>query len=116
VSKIQDMIRQIQENIGRIDDLHARSLGTIKEEEESKQKLEGYTSNTKQLLVQVKDKIRKLESLNLGLPPTSGDLEVRKAQTANLRQKFLETLQSYQNIEYQNRQKFRARMERQYKI
>ncbi|CAG8573091.1 17062_t:CDS:2, partial [Acaulospora colombiana] len=116
VSKIQDMIRQIQENISRIDELHARSLATIKEEEESKQKLEGYTSNTKQLLVQVKDRIRKLESLNLSLPSNAGDLEVRKAQTANLRKKFLETLQNYQNIEYQNRQKFRARMERQYKI
>ncbi|CAJ0881250.1 8247_t:CDS:2 [Entrophospora sp. SA101] len=28
----------------------------------------------------------------------------------------METLQKYQNVEYQNRQKYRQRMERQYKI
>ncbi|CAG8697034.1 17083_t:CDS:2, partial [Cetraspora pellucida] len=116
VSTIQDMIKQVQDNITRIDELHSRSLGTVNEDEATKRNLEALTENTRNILVQTKDKIRKLEALNLGLPPNTGDLAVRRAQTANLRQRFLETLQKYQNIEYQNRQKYRARMERQYKI
>ncbi|CAG8527605.1 13421_t:CDS:2 [Cetraspora pellucida] len=110
------MIKQVQDNIARIDELHSRSLGTVNEDEATKRNLESLTENTRNILVQTKDKIRKLEALNLGLPPNTGDLAVRRAQTANLRQRFLETLQKYQNIEYQNRQKYRARMERQYKI
>ncbi|CAG8654894.1 11266_t:CDS:2 [Gigaspora margarita] len=116
VSSIQDMIKLVQDNITRIDELHSRSLGTFSEDEATKRQLESLTENTRNVLVQTKDKIRKLEALNLGLPPHTSDLAVRRAQTANLRQRFLETLQKYQNIEYQNRQKYRARMERQYKI
>ncbi|RHZ67005.1 hypothetical protein Glove_303g104 [Diversispora epigaea] len=116
VSTIQDKIKQIQENINRIDESHSRSLGTINEDESSKQQLEALTINTRTILVEIKDKIRRLESLNLGLPPDTGDLGVRRAQTENLRKKFMETLGNYQKMEYQNRQKYRARMERQYKI
>ncbi|CAG8525272.1 15856_t:CDS:2 [Dentiscutata heterogama] len=116
VSSIQDMIKLAQDNISRIDELHSRSLGTVNEDEATKRQLESLTENTRNILVQTKDKIRKLEALNLGLPPNTSDLAVRRAQTANLRERFLQTLQKYQNIEYQNRQKYRARMERQYKI
>ncbi|CAG8566349.1 10819_t:CDS:2 [Diversispora eburnea] len=116
ISTIQEMIKQAQENINRINELHSRSLGTISEDESSKQQLEALTSNTRKILTEIKDKIRKLESVNLGLPPNTGDLGVRNAQTENLRKKFMETLGDYQKMEYQNRQKYRARMERQYRI
>ncbi|EXX64515.1 t-SNARE [Rhizophagus irregularis] len=114
VSSISDVIRQIKDNINRVDELHSRSLGVINEDEANKRQLDSIVSETRQLLVQVKDRIKKIEVSNLKVNP--GDLTVRKPQTANLRQKFMDTLQEYQKVEFQNRQKYRDRMERQYKI
>ncbi|CAG8817591.1 9208_t:CDS:1, partial [Racocetra fulgida] len=62
------MIKQVQDNITRIDELHSRSLGTVNEDEATKRHLESLTENTRNILVQTKDKIRKLEAINLGLP------------------------------------------------
>nr|CAG8553425.1 14970_t:CDS:2 [Entrophospora candida] len=115
VSSISDMIRKAQANISQIDELHSRTLGIISDDERIKRQLESITSETRGILTQIKDRIKKLEVSNLK-QARSGDIEVRKAQTSNLRQKFMETLQNYQNVEYQNRQKYRQRMERQYKI
>jgi len=108
------VIRQIKDNINRVDELHSRSLGVINEDEANKRQLDSIVSDTRKLLVQVKDRIKKIEVSNLKV--NSGDLAVRKPQTANLRQKFMDILQEYQNVEYQNRQKYRDRMERQYRI
>ncbi|KAG9303116.1 hypothetical protein G9A89_005074 [Geosiphon pyriformis] len=116
VSSIQDAIRKMQSNISAIEELHGRSLGTISEDASTKDQLDALTTETRNLGQQVKNRIRKIEAMNAQLPPSSGDLNVRKAQAANLRKKFLETLQNYQQMEYQNRQKYRQRMERQYKI
>ncbi|CAH1758145.1 12758_t:CDS:2 [Entrophospora sp. SA101] len=115
VSSISDMIRKAQANISQIDELHSRTLGIISDDERIKRQLESITSETRGILTQIKDRIKKLEVSNLK-QAKSGDIEVRKAQTSNLRQKFMETLQNYQNVEYQNRQKYRQRMERQYRI
>lgn len=114
VSSISDVIRQIKSNISRIDEFHSRSLGTINEDEATKRQLDSIIVETRQLLVKVKDRIKKIEVSNLKASPA--DLTVRKQQTGNLRQKFMDTLQEYQQVEFQNRQKFRERMERQYKI
>ncbi|RIA94709.1 t-SNARE [Glomus cerebriforme] len=114
VSSISDVIREIKNNISRVDELHSRSLGTISEDEANKRQLDSIVAETRNLLVQVKDRIKKIEVSNLKVNPA--DLAVRKPQTANLRQKFMDTLQDYQKVEYQNRQKYRDRMERQYRI
>ncbi|CAI2162364.1 12238_t:CDS:2 [Funneliformis geosporum] len=114
VSSISDLIRQIKSNISRIDEFHSRSLGIISEDEATKRQLDSIITETRQLLVQVKDRIKKIEVSNFKASPA--DQTVRKQQTGNLRQKFMDTLQDYQKVEFQNRQKFRERMERQYKI
>ncbi|CAG8474288.1 1399_t:CDS:2 [Ambispora leptoticha] len=116
VSSIQEAIRQMQANVNAIEELHGRSLATINEDASIKDQLENLTIQTRNLGQQVKNKIRTIEAMNIKLPPNTGDLDVRRAQVANLRKKFLDTLQNYQQTEYQNRQKYRQRMERQYKI
>ncbi|CAJ0847945.1 13176_t:CDS:2 [Entrophospora sp. SA101] len=94
VSSISDMIRKAQANISQIDELHSRTLGIISDDERIKRQLESITSETRGILTQIKDRIKKLEVSNLK-QAKSGDIEVRKAQTSNLRQKFMETLQNY---------------------
>ena len=44
------------------------------------------------------------------------DGEIRKQQTGLVKQKFMEAIQSYQTVEQQYRQKYKQRLERQYKI
>ncbi|CAJ0833440.1 3083_t:CDS:2 [Entrophospora sp. SA101] len=79
VSSISDMIRKAQANISQIDELHSRTLGTIAEDERIKRQLESITSETRGILTQIKDRIKKLEASNLK-QAKSGDIEVRKAQ------------------------------------
>jgi len=80
VSSISDVIRQIKDNIARIDEFHSRSLGVINEDEANKRQLDSIVADTRQLLVQVKDRIKKIEVSNLKVNP--GDLAVRKPQVA----------------------------------
>ncbi|CAH1767219.1 8070_t:CDS:2, partial [Entrophospora sp. SA101] len=82
VSSISDMIRKAQANISQIDELHSRTLGTIAEDERIKRQLESITSETRGILTQIKDRIKKLEASNLK-QAKSGDIEVRKAQLMN---------------------------------
>ena len=72
------MIRQIKTNISQIDGLHSRSLGTINEDENTKRQFDSIVADTRKLLVQVKDRIKKIEVSNLKASPA--DLSARKAQ------------------------------------
>ncbi len=72
------MIRQIKNNINRIDEFHSRSLGIINEDDATKRQLDSMVADTRNLLVQVKDRIKKIEVSNL--KANSADITVRKQQ------------------------------------
>jgi syntaxin 1B/2/3 len=116
VSSISESIREIQNNVSQIEELHARTLGTISEDSSTKNHLDNLVLNTRSIANDIKTRIKSIEAMNARLPPTTSDLNVRKAQAAALRKKFMETIQNYQQVEFQNRQKHRQRMERQYRI
>lgn len=44
------------------------------------------------------------------------DGQIRKQQTGLVKSKFVEAIQNYQEVEKQYRAKYKARMERQYRI
>lgn len=44
------------------------------------------------------------------------DGQIRKQQTALIKSKFVEAIQNYQTVEQQYRQRYKQRMERQFKI
>jgi syntaxin 1B/2/3 len=50
------------------------------------------------------------------VPASSGDLQIRKTQCSQLKKKFMDVVQRYQQVEQQFRQKYRERMERQFRI
>jgi syntaxin 1B/2/3 len=116
VSSISESIREIQNNVSQIEELHARTLGTISDDSSTKNKLDNLLLSTRTIANDIKTRIKSIEAMNARLPPNTSDLNVRKAQAAALRKKFMETIQNYQQVEYQNRQKYRQRMERQYRI
>lgn len=117
ISDIQDTIRQIDDNVNRISDLHSRSLNNMDEasQQQAQQQLASMSSETSRLTNAVKNKIRTLDSQTARLP-NSGDKNVRKTQIGAQKNRFKETIQRYQQVEQTYRKKYRDRAERQYKI
>ncbi|EIW60013.1 t-SNARE [Trametes versicolor FP-101664 SS1] len=115
VTSIQDSIAQFSGNVSRISDLHSRTLNST-DDNASRQNeavLDDLVGQTRQLSTELKERIQTLSSY----PVTRAqDQAIRKNQTALLRQKFVEVLQNYQQVERDYRAKYRQRVERQFKI
>ncbi|OSC99023.1 t-SNARE [Trametes coccinea BRFM310] len=115
VTSIQDGIGQFSSNVSRIADLHARTLSSTDEGSgrHNEELLDDLVGQTRQLSNELKERIQALAAY----PVTRAqDQVIRKNQTALLRQKFVEVLQNYQQVERDYRVKYRQRVERQFRI
>jgi len=114
ISSIQDDIRAMGDNVIQISDLHSRSLNNM--DEMATKRLEGQldqlVEETRSMMGNLKTRIQNLERK----PGTGRDGQIRQQQTGLVKAKFKEAIQNYQDVEKQYRQKYRARMERQFKI
>ncbi|PWY98718.1 t-SNARE, partial [Testicularia cyperi] len=117
ISEIQDTIRMIDDNVNKISDLHSRSLNNMDEASASyaEQQLATVQQETSTLTNGVKNKIKLLESQTKRVP-AGGDKNVRNTQIGAVKNRFKETIQKYQQVEQNYRQKYRARAERQFRI
>lgn len=117
ISGIQDTIRQIEDNIKRIADLHNRSLNNVDEaaSQQAHAQLSGISQETSRLTNAVKNRIKNLEAQNNKVPE-GGDKNVRRTQVGSLKNQFKGVIQNYQEVEQQYRQKYRQRQERQFRI
>lgn len=113
ISSIQDSIAQFNNNVQRISDLHSRSLNTMDDQaaERNNQQLDSLVEETSGLSNQLKLRIKNLERTSGGR-----DSNAKKQQAGAVKQRFLEAIQNYQNVERQYRTKYKQRMERQFKI
>ncbi|KAF7726925.1 Plasma membrane t-SNARE, secretory vesicle fusion [Apophysomyces ossiformis] len=118
VEEVKDVIRRINDNISAIEEYHGASLVNISEEQMSQntRRLEALSSETAKLNQEAKRRIQGIELSNAKLPPSTGDLPMRKTQHAALKKRFIETIQRYQDIERTYQQKYRQRVERQIRI
>lgn len=114
ISSLQDSIRAFNDNVARIGELHSRSLNNMDDASTQKNNadLDELVEETSALSSTLKRRIKALESQ--GAPGRDG--QVRKQQTAVVKAKFVEAIQSYQGVEQQYRVKYKQRMERQFKI
>ncbi|KAI0636840.1 t-SNARE [Trametes polyzona] len=115
VTSVQDGIAQFSSNVSRIAELHSRTLNSTDEgaSRQNEAVLDDLVGQTRQLSNQLKERIQTLSSY----PVTRAqDQTIRKNQTGVLRQKFVEVLQNYQQVERDYRAKYRQRVERQFKI
>ncbi|KAI0780797.1 t-SNARE [Trametes elegans] len=115
VTSVQDSIAQFNSNVSRISDLHSRTLNSTDEgaSRQNEALLDELVGQTRQLSNELKGRIQALASF----PVTRAqDQAIRKNQTALLRQKFVDVLQNYQQVERDYRAKYRQRVERQFKI
>ncbi|GJE95194.1 t-SNARE complex subunit [Phanerochaete sordida] len=114
ISSIQDELRTYNDNVQRISDLHSRSLNNTDDAAAQRytQQLEDLVADTSALSNVLKRRIKALERQ----PGSGRDGQIRKQQTALVKQKFVEAIQNYQTAEQQYRTKYKQRMERQFKI
>ncbi|KAI0709374.1 t-SNARE [Earliella scabrosa] len=115
VTNIQEGIARFSSNVTRIAELHSRTLNTA-DDGASRQNaalLDDLVGETRSLSNELKEKIQALASFPASRPQ---DQTIRRNQTSVLRQKFVEVLQNYQQVERDYRQKYRQRVERQFKI
>lgn len=114
ISSIQDELRTYNDNVQRISDLHSRSLNNTDDAAAQRftQQLEDLVADTSALSNVLKRRVKALERQ----AGSGRDGQIRKQQTALVKQKFVEAIQNYQTVEQQYRTKYKQRMERQFKI
>ncbi|EPQ58219.1 syntaxin-like protein [Gloeophyllum trabeum ATCC 11539] len=114
IASLQDSIRAFSDNVARISDLHSRSLNNMDDAaaQRNQQDLEDLVQETSALSSQLKRRIKDLERQG----GAGRDGQIRKQQTALVKSKFVEAIQNYQGVEQQYRQRYKQRMERQFKI
>jgi len=114
ISSIQTSLKQFNDNISRISELHSRSINTTDETvgQRNAAELEDLVADTSALSNTLKRRIKALE--RQGSSDRSG--QIKRQQTGLVKSKFVEAIQNYQTVEQQHRQKYKQRLERQYKI
>ncbi|KAF5391247.1 hypothetical protein D9757_001994 [Collybiopsis confluens] len=114
ISSLQDSIRTFNENVSRIGELHSRSLNNTDDvaAQRNAAQLDELVADTSALSATLKRRIKALERQG----GSGRDSQIRKQQTALVKSKFVEAIQTYQNVEQQYRTRYKQRMERQFKI
>ncbi|KAF5365788.1 hypothetical protein D9758_003245 [Tetrapyrgos nigripes] len=109
-----DILRNFNDNVSRIGDLHSRSLNNTDDAaaERNQAQLQELVEDTSALSATLKRRIKALERQG----GSGRDGQIRKQQTALVKAKFVEAIQNYQSVEQQYRTRYKQRMERQFKI
>jgi len=115
VDAIEQLIHTLNQNISTISDLHSRSLLNETQTSKASSELDSLINQTNKLNLNIKNRIKALESSNAGLPNNS-DANIRRSQVAKLKKNFMDSILRYQDVERSYQQKYRQRMERQIKI
>ncbi|RDX56588.1 t-SNARE [Polyporus arcularius HHB13444] len=114
IASIQDSIQQYNDNVSQIQKLHARLVDTTDDAavERYNQQLQDLVDKNRTLSDRLRNRIKALQRQG-----GSGQIGmIRKQQTELVKTKFMDAIQNYQRIESESRQKYKNRVERQYKI
>ncbi|MBW0500171.1 hypothetical protein O181_039886 [Austropuccinia psidii MF-1] len=117
VSSFNDAIKSINQSIDQIRNLNSRLLSELDDVQHQSiaNELTTITSHTSRLIRNLKNRITSLQSATFKLPQ-SNDYNVRCTQIGALKKRLMDAIIKYQSVEQENRQKCKARIERQYRI
>ncbi|KAF0374110.1 t-SNARE [Gigaspora margarita] len=117
-NSIEANISTIQQNIGRIEELQTHILGSTSsmQEDALNKERSNMMGNTKDLLFQIKDRIKKIGYENAQLPANDSSIGLRKQRHLHLHDKFNRVLDEYRRIEDTYMKLQKDRITRQYKI
>ncbi|KAK4050899.1 hypothetical protein OIO90_004875 [Microbotryomycetes sp. JL221] len=118
VESIQDDIKQMQQYVNQVSELHSRRLATTDEQQQSEtaSHLTELTQATSALTNSIRNRITKLNEHNKRSPAGDPDFNTRKLQIGGLQNSFRRALEEYNLVEKRSRDKYRQRMERQIRI
>ncbi|ORX95986.1 t-SNARE [Basidiobolus meristosporus CBS 931.73] len=118
VTEIEDIISLFQQNVKRIQDLHANVLDAFSEEQVNSinAQTDKLVSETFQLGNSIKERLKSMNLANRKATGGPGQAQIRKNKYQALQEKFVEAIKKYQAVEYESRNRYRERMERQYRI
>ncbi|OZJ05894.1 hypothetical protein BZG36_00892 [Bifiguratus adelaidae] len=107
-------IKDIGVQISLIEDHHSRSLAhtSDREQERNAKELEALMDETQKMNQNVKKRIKALELQNARMK-NSPDHPMRLTQIGQLKDRFLDTIRRFQNVERDFRKRYRAQIERQ---
>nr|CAG8456439.1 3648_t:CDS:2 [Entrophospora candida]CAG8456503.1 7460_t:CDS:2 [Entrophospora candida] len=117
-SGIEHNINTIQKNIESIQTLQSVVLlsTSAQQEDVNIQKREKLMSSTKNLLIETKDRIKKIEYENVKLPKDDPNINLRKQRFQFLKEKFTNVLDNYRDVENTYMRQQKDRMTRQYRV
>ncbi|CAN6674505.1 protein Sso2p [Trichomonascus vanleenenianus] len=112
IDDIKKSLVQYDDNVDRIEGLHKRSLTEVaggEGEQWTQKNIDELVGQTSQLANSLKQRIKSLESRSMQDP-------TKKAQVENAKNQFKTSIQKYQAVEQQFRQRYREAAERQFRI
>jgi syntaxin 1B/2/3 len=114
IGSIQDAIKEFNDNVAKIGDLHSRSLNNTDDmaAQRVQSELDRKIDETSALSSDLKRRIQTLARQG----GAGRDGQIKRQQTQLVKEKFKEAIQGYQQVEQQFRQRYKQRMERQFKI
>jgi syntaxin 1B/2/3 len=117
-SAIDEGIQKVVTNIDRIQTLQTHILvsTSIQQEDASGNERENLIAETKNLLFELKDRIKKIGHENARLPKNDLNLSLRKQRYEYLHEKFTNVLNEYRNVEDTYMRQQKERMARQYRV
>ncbi|KAF9430601.1 cross-pathway control WD-repeat protein cpc2 [Podila epigama] len=111
---ISGKIQQFQANINEVDQLFSNNLNGRLDSEGTKL-LEAKTRAANSLSSEIFDRLQALTESNRKVT-TRDEFDRRKLRTSTLSKQFKDAVSRFQNIQYQNRQKSKENVARQYRI
>ncbi|KAL1929736.1 hypothetical protein VTP01DRAFT_1874 [Rhizomucor pusillus] len=117
VQRLRTEITRVSDLIDNIERIHASQLVSINSEQwdQLSHELERLQGETRKCNAEIKKSLEDLEKSNVSVP-NNEDGQLRKNQSDTIRQRFIEVIRRYHNVESEYRTKFRQRVERQIRI
>ncbi|CAO3643898.1 unnamed protein product [Cunninghamella blakesleeana] len=117
IEALKTEINIIGNNIQEIQSIHENALVSTNEmqSKDASHRLTNLKKETTQKNNDIKNRIKNLEQFNTSCT-NSSDVQIRRTQTTAIRNKFLEIIQQYQDMERTYDKKYRQRIERQIRI
>jgi len=117
IETLKASIDAINEQVRQLETLHANSLLNVNQDEavRNHQVLEATTDSINAGLQQVQIRLKKLDAATNAMPKTP-EYQLRKSQQSAVAKKLTEVASNYNDVQSRYKQKYKERMERQYRI
>ncbi|XP_065830854.1 syntaxin-1A-like [Oscarella lobularis] len=120
VDQIRDSINVIQVTVDEIKQTHSKIITAPQQVEADRERLESLMADVKRNANVIRAKLKSMETTldedQKGVLRHTADFRIRKAQHSTLSRKFLETMEEYNRVQVDYRDKCKEKIYRQLKI